>query len=145
MRGAEDSALTPLRIGVIMAEQRMSHKRAYSRSHGICIGNLFCIARHSIHEVLEDHLMYEHEHEHEHEDWGSKSGVQMGCCRNDCLSECRHAQSISIEIYHLTTVKERKSKVASKYLCIYLSVHHSRYLRYLTFIPRVGSGYRKGP
>ena len=45
----------------------MSHKRAYSRANGICIGNLFCIARHGIHEVLEDHLMYEHEHEHEHE------------------------------------------------------------------------------
>ena len=45
----------------------MNHKRAYSRANGICIGNLFCIARHGIHAVLEDHLMYEHEHEHEHE------------------------------------------------------------------------------
>ena len=107
----------------------MSHKRAYSRSHGICIGNLFCIARHSIDEVLEDHLMYEHEHEHEHEDWGSKSGVQMGCCREDGLSECRHIQSISIEINHLTTGKERKKEQSGiKYLCIYLSVHHCRYL-----------------
>lgn len=76
MRDGGDSALTPQRIAVIMAEQRMSHKRACSRSNGDCIGTFFGIARHSIHGVLEDHLMSEHEHEHEHKVWGSKSGVQ---------------------------------------------------------------------
>ena len=75
--------------------------------------------------------MYEHEHEHEHEDWGSKSGVQMGCCRKDGLSECRHIQSISIEINHLTTGKERKSKVASSTsvsTCLYTTVGILPYL-----------------
>ena len=35
---------------------------------------------------------------------------RMGCYqrKDGIISECRHSQSISIEIYHLTTVKERE-------------------------------------
>ena len=56
----------------------MSHKRAYSRTNGICIGNLFCIARHGIHAVLEDYLMYEHEHEHERMGQQVRSPTMVG-------------------------------------------------------------------